>query len=298
MNASYPSKVLLFGEYTIIKGSQALAKPLSKFNGTWKNPVPDSYPASYKKTLREFAEYLDLKKENSDFIAMNLIGFKNDLNNGLGFISTIPVGFGLGSSGALCAGVFDKYVVDKKGISLIDLKQHFALMESFFHGSSSGFDPLVCYLNKMVFIKSKTDFQTLESVSPIKDGQFFLLNTGIPRKTEPLVKWFMEQCKDDIFERRCASELAEYQEDAIHFYLNGKEKALLESMHNLSYFQYKYLKRLIPEILRPAWLEGLENNLYKLKLCGAGGGGFLIGYTFDFESTKKALSDWQLTRFE
>ena len=64
------------------------------------------------------------------------------------------------------------------------LRSYFALMESFFHGSSSGLDPLISYLNQAILIRSKDDFERVEiSFSQYgKGGWYFLLNTGRSRK--------------------------------------------------------------------------------------------------------------------
>jgi mevalonate kinase len=34
---------------------------------------------------------------------------------------------------------------------------------------------------------------------------------------------------------------------------------------------------MIPDSIRPVWEQGLKSGAYTLKLCGAGGGGFLLG---------------------
>ena len=51
---------------------------------------------------------------------------------------------------------------------------------------------------------------------------------------------------------------------------------------------------MIPTDFRAIWLDGLANNLFKLKLCGAGGGGFLLGMTFDFKKTQETISTYNL----
>ena len=52
----YPSKILLFGEYTVISGSDALALPLDKFRGCW------NYRAEKpERVMLDFAEYLKIK---------------------------------------------------------------------------------------------------------------------------------------------------------------------------------------------------------------------------------------------
>ena len=41
------------------------------------------------------------------------------------------------------------------------------------------------------------------------------------------------------------------------------------------------------------WLEGLAGNLFKLKLCGAGGGGFVLGIAKDWEQTMVRFGDYR-----
>jgi len=82
------------------------------------------------------------------------------LNEGLAFESNIPIGFGLGSSGALSAGVYDSFCLAKANDNLELTKKHLAQIESYFHGSSSGTDPLVSFLQQGVYIESKTNIRT------------------------------------------------------------------------------------------------------------------------------------------
>ena len=76
------------------------------------------------------------------------------MKDGLYFDSSIPQGYGVGSSGALVAAIYDKYASDKITVlenltrdKLLKLKSIFSMMESFFHGKSSGLDPLNSYLS-------------------------------------------------------------------------------------------------------------------------------------------------------
>jgi mevalonate kinase len=43
---------------------------------------------------------------------------------------------------------------------------------------------------------------------------------------------------------------------------------------------------MIPNGFHKLWKEGLETEDYFLKLCGSGGGGFVMGFTRDYESIK------------
>jgi len=132
----FSSKLLLFGEYSVIIGRRALAIPLSSFRGMWKFGEGDP------KELFLFSEFLE---KSGDFDFLDVQSFKRDLEKGLFFDSDIPLGYGMGSSGALVAGVFFRYA-SKTEIEPARLKILLGKMENFFHGSSSGLDPLVSLL--------------------------------------------------------------------------------------------------------------------------------------------------------
>jgi mevalonate kinase len=77
------------------------------------------------------------------------------------FDSSIPQGYGIGSSGALVAAIYDQYATDKITVlenltqeKLLKLKKIFGRMESYFHGTSSGLDPLNSYLSIPILINS------------------------------------------------------------------------------------------------------------------------------------------------
>jgi mevalonate kinase len=48
---------------------------------------------------------------------------------------------------------------------------------------------------------------------------------------------------------------------------------------------------MIPTLYQEMWDQGLKSKQCFLKLCGAGGGGFLLGYSPDFELYKKNFQD-------
>jgi mevalonate kinase len=41
--------------------------------------------------------------------------------------------------------------------------------------------------------------------------------------------------------------------------------------------------------MKPIWESGLHRDDYKMKLCGSGGGGFLLGISNNFKLTRKYL---------
>ena len=110
----------------------------------------------------------------------------------------------MGSSGALVAAVFDNYSTLSRERALDDidrLKFVFSIMESHFHGASSGIDPLISYLNSPIqIIKGKTT-KAISVEHPYDGANLFLLNTGRPRRTEPLVNLFLEKIKSHNFSK-------------------------------------------------------------------------------------------------
>lgn len=281
MQKSYASKILWFGEQCVLKGSNALAVPFNRFYGKWalnnkvNSPKPD---------LQPFVQYLDQAATNDNFPSLNIEQFKLDLAKGLYFKSNIPEGYGLGSSGALCAGVFDRYGADQEQSSLPGLKKHLGAIESFFHGASSGTDPLVSYLGKPILIKANGEIQIvrLPETSLPEGFTFFLLDTGIKRQTTPYVRQFLGQYQQASFKQFVDTRLVPTTNLVIEDFLSGQWVDLWSHWSDLSILQYEKMSDWIPVAFHPIWKSGLEGALFKLKLCGAGGGGFLLGITKDW----------------
>jgi len=265
---TYHGKLLLLGEYTILRGSRGLAMPLELFGGFWSKEGVDPAPG----VLLKMTDFLS---ESNFSFEVDIARFKKEIADGWHFNSDIPFGYGAGSSGALTAGIYDRYVT-KKAVNLSELKKELGLIESFFHGASSGIDPLICYLNQSVLLRGKAQLEVVENVPEYKN-QFFLINTGISRKTAPLVHVFLEKSKDINYQNRCDAELIPAVDEAITAFLAADWSGLSEQWHEISFFQYKYFPEMIPEAFRQVWLDGLAGNDFKLKLCGAGGGGFILG---------------------
>jgi mevalonate kinase len=162
------SKILLFGEYGIIKDSKGLSIPYNFYNGALKvdeNPTQEAIKSNA--SLRRFVTYLEnLQQEQPELVTFNIEILKADVERGMYFDSSIPQGYGVGSSGALVAAIYDKYVNNKITVlenltrdKLLQLKAIFSQMESFFHGKSSGLDPLNSYLSIPILINSKDNIE-------------------------------------------------------------------------------------------------------------------------------------------
>jgi len=296
------AKILLFGEYGIIKDSKGLAIPYNSYQGALKvSENPSENAVESNKNLRNF--YLHL----SDLEAQNLADFrleelKRDIDNGMYFDSSIPQGYGVGSSGALVAAVYDKYADNKITVlenltrdKLLKLKKIFSLMESFFHGKSSGLDPLNSYLSLPILINSKDDLEAT-GIPSQKEGKgaVFLLDSQQVGETEPMVSLFMNKMKNEGFRRMLNEDFARHTDACIDDFLHGNVKSLFGNVKQLSKIVLANFKPMIPKAFHKLWQQGIDTNAYYLKLCGSGGGGYILGFTEDFQQTKNILKDYKL----
>ncbi len=295
----FGSKIILFGEYSVILGSMALTIPSPLFEGVLSFPKGNT--KNVDSELKAFAKYLLRLKEKSKLpFEFDVDSFDFDVGQGLMFDSSIPQGYGVGSSGALCAALFDRYARSNRlagvsGEDIQELKTYFSLMESHFHGSSSGVDPLISYLNRPILVKNASELGVVEIPEYNEgEGALFLLNTGRARRTEPLVNLFLEKCRSEDFKSLCEGELGSITNECIENFLEGRIEDLSLSFKSLSLFQWQHLTPMIPNLFRDLWREGLESKTFTLKLCGAGGGGFLLGLTPDLARAKKALEPHEI----
>jgi mevalonate kinase len=218
-----------------------------------------------------------------------------DLEHGLYFNSNIPQGYGMGSSGALVAAICDRYrlkPIPKKNWTLA--KQELAEIESHFHGKSSGLDPLVCFLGQSVIIDGG-EVTEVFNLEPAKDSYFkvFLINTQKARKTSPYVKLFLEKCKDPKFEKILQESLVKANDLCIKSFLKPGYPAFWKSLKLISQIHYDHLPEFIPDQYKTVWRQGLVNNEFYLKICGAGGGGFILGFCKKDVDVKTLLSKYE-----
>jgi mevalonate kinase len=299
------SKILLFGEYGIIKDSKGLSIPYNFYNGALKvdeNPTEEAIKSN--ESLQKFVIYLEqLQCDQPELVNFNINDLKVDVARGMYFDSSIPQGYGVGSSGALVAAIYDKYANDKITVlenltreKLLQLKNIFAQMESFFHGKSSGLDPLNSYLSIPILINSKDNIEAtgIPTQSATGKGAVFLLDSGIVGETAPMVTIFMENLKDQGFRTMLKNQFVKYTDACVENFLGGDIKSLFSNTKKLSKVVLNNFKPMIPEQFHAIWQKGIDTNDYYLKLCGSGGGGYILGFTEDLEKAKQALKDYKL----
>lgn len=303
-NEVFYAKIMLFGEYSVICDSMGLAIPYAHFKGELSFINKDRYTdlefaRDSNLQLKDYLSYLKNLNSGKELDSeLDIDTFEYDLNNGLYFESTIPQGFGIGSSGALCAAIYDRYSKNKIAIdrniskkNILKLREIFSRMESYFHGVSSGLDPLNCYLRFPVLIKGKNELGTvgIPRNKHNNKGAIFLINTGSPGKTGPLVKLFYEKCKQYSFYKSIKEEMIPLNDQCIKSMIKGETDEFFKSLKSLSKFLLRNLKPMIPEAFLGIWENGIETSAYYLKLCGSGGGGFILGFTEDLELAREEL---------
>ena len=299
------SKILLFGEYGIIQDSKGLSIPYNFYNGalrTEENPSAEAIKSNLN--LLRFVSYLeDLQKEDATELRFNMVQLKTDVDAGMFFDSSIPQGYGVGSSGALVAAIYDRYATNKITVlenltkeKLLQLKVIFAKMESFFHGKSSGLDPLNSYLSIPILINSKDNIEAtgIPTQSVSGKGAVFLIDSGIVGETAPMVNIFMEKLKDQGFRTMLKSQFIKHTDACVENFLRGDIKMLFANTKKLSKVVLNNFKPMIPEQFHNIWQKGLDTGDYYLKLCGSGGGGYILGFTEDLERAKTSLKGYEL----
>ena len=284
----YNGKLILFGEYSMIFGSEALLTPYYSAFGEWSSVInrPSASGFESNASIRKFYDYLC---NNDGFRILDLRRFGMELDAGLFFDSNIPLGYGVGSSGSLVAAIYDRY----KLIEINDipkLKDFLAKMESFFHGSSSGMDPLQCYLGKPFILRQRTtdngqQLTILEDDFMSEDIHIFLIDTKIKSPTAPLVTRFKELREDETYLNKFDKEYIPTVSNCIKSLIEKKDHEFYNYLSQLSKLQIELLSHTIPEETREYFLTDINKEGFQVKLCGAGGGGFLLGFSNDIQRT-------------
>jgi|688.fasta_scaffold24580_7 mevalonate kinase len=303
---TFHSKVLIFGEYSLLYNSKALTMPLHQFKGKLNFSKSGQASKSSNASLRAFCRHI-IKNHfpiDDQGNVINVQRFQLELDKGLYFESNIPQGFGLGSSGAIVAAIFMRYI-DRAGEmkdlvkaetkeNINKLKGILSSMEAYFHGTSSGIDPLSILLNKPLLYNNAKDVVPVDLPAEKAESEhvLFLLNTEIARNTGALVKRFKDSCENPTFKQVMEENLVAGNNACIESFLNADYDNLYRNLQLVCNFQFEHMNYLIPENLQGIMKNGLDSGDYFMKICGSGGGGFMLGFTADWEKTKAQLSDY------
>ena len=291
MRERYYSKVILFGEYSMIFDATALMIPLTKFSAQWRFAPSLSAQgvAAYNASLQRFSDYLstlDDIKENIDFQRLN-----RDIAHHLYLDSNVPSGYGLGSSGTLVAAVYDGYAIQKTS-DYLKLKSIFGQMESYFHGSSSGIDPLQCYLGRPFKITPK-NVEILKEGLLDKEIRICLIDTKIKSNTKPLVNYFKAQREDPLFLQRFQKEYVPYVKKSLNALIWSDKEVFFNSLKRITKGQLEFLRPMITDNTLSLFEADYDFH-FGVKISGSGGGGYVLGFTDDVQKASVLLSGFEV----
>ena len=291
MRERYYSKVILFGEYSMIFDSTALMVPLKQFSAQWRfaSHLLAQGSAASNASLQRFAEYLSTLNGIKD--NLDLQRFNHELYYNLFLDSNVPSGYGLGSSGTLVAAVYDAYAKQKTD-DYLKLKEVFGKMESYFHGSSSGIDPLQCYLGKPFKITPK-GVQILSDDFLNKDIHICLIDTKIKSNTKPLVNHFKKQRNDADFLKRFQKDYVPQVKSCIETMISGDNELFFNSLKKLTKGQLEFLRPMITDNTIDLFTADYDFN-FGVKISGSGGGGYVLGFTDDVDKTSDLIKDFEV----
>jgi mevalonate kinase len=275
---NFNSKLLLFGEYGLMFDAMALSVPFDRFSGCLDFDTDRTHQESSAE-IHKFYEYLKTADTSQKLhFSFDLNSLENDLGKGLYFNSNIPQQYGVGSSGALVAALFSRYAagsVSENELVPELLKSDFALLESYFHGKSSGIDPLISFLNRPLLIDSKKVIQTVQLNLPQTGLSFALIDTGTTGATGPLVQHFIDLFNFPEFEMAFERQFIPANNGCIESLLNGNQQTFFLFLDQLIHFQLQHFRRMIPGNFHAVVSDALNENIF-IKLLGSGGGGFLL----------------------
>lgn len=277
---TFYAKILLLGEYSVLSGSHALTTTYRKYSGELKlsSSSTDTRQQLSNSILSEFVSYLRTKSNSLSMLSVDFEKVEADLSAGLYFNSTIPQGYGLGSSGALVAAFVKKYArAEMEKIKLHDLRKILAEAESFFHSQSSGIDPITSYTSRSLLFRGD-GVELIEEFADIRiRDSIYLYDSLLPSGTSDLVEIFQIKLRDKKFQNWYNSEYVGLVNATIEKMVNSGPEKIAEEIRSISDLQLNQFREMIPESVIPVWEKGLSTKAYSMKLCGSGGGGnFLV----------------------
>ncbi len=247
------------------------------------------------RNLSLFCTYLTQLENVKDHLAIEAI--VHDIERGLYLWSNIPSGYGVGSSGAVCAALYRTYGKHHwKAGKFADLQQlriFFGNMESFFHGTSSGIDPLACYLANPLIVNPEK-IEILNSVQAHLSN-WLLIDSNISRKTELQVGNFIKKCTGPVFKDDFTRNYIPFVDQVINScdsnndVNNSKGEWFTNAIEAISEMQLHFFPEMIPCSLKTLWRYGLDTGMFYMKLLGAGGGGYYLCYSCTQENASSYI---------
>jgi mevalonate kinase len=266
---NYPAKLILFGEYTVLFGGDVLAIPLEKYSCEWQEGSSFEHEA--------LGNHIAKVVDNYPFLHFDIYHWTEFIGNHY-LYSTIPLGYGLGSSGAVTAAIFEHFFSIKDFQNdLFLLKTFLGELESYFHGKSSGVDPLVSLLKTPILIKE--NHVEMVVLNEEYNQEFDLYDSGIARNNKGIIAKVVSQYQEDVAYRNKLDQLCELNNAVIAKYIMGDFLESRAIVQEISAIQLELFDEdLIPSAIRKIWESSMQNKEGFFKLCGGGGGGYFFRF--------------------
>lgn len=273
-NTTFYGKWILSGEHAVLRGHPAIIFPLKdkQLNFSF-TPSSDEIRAEFTGDYGEEMQFLFWSALERAIEILNL--HHNDLSGKVIIENNIPVGSGMGASGALCVAI-GRWLQQQGHVVEANLFEFSRQLENLFHGESSGADIAVAIAGSGIY------FSRSGAMRPVKklwQPQWYSSYSEKPSPTSRCVKQvkeFME--RDPKYAAEIDLKMAEsvkLAEQALA--MNNEIDAinLLAKAINLGYDCFK------------TWglTDGIvDNHIQQLKEAGAlaskpsgsGGGGYVI----------------------
>ncbi len=334
VKVSAPGKLHLLGEHVVVYNKPAILAAVDKRCFIEITPRKDkkikvlsrNYNTSALRSAEEVAEKFDkaqkdwetyneindiallksITKDPLDYPQIIIGQFFNyyKLKSITGFDLTIdsqiPVGSGMGSSGALSVSIigalslFAHKPFDKKKINEIAF-----LAEQKKHGKPSGGDNSTSCYGKLVWFKKDEGVKPLGfGVPPAITKNFYIINTGTPKETTGE----MVSLVRDLFSKRelFTQEILDRQEELVKDLLLVLEKNIPRQIPGIIKMGEKNLEKLgVVSPFARSLIRKIEESGGAAKICGGGGitksTGIILIYHTDLKNLKKVLKSHQIS---
>ncbi|MCF8345635.1 MAG: hypothetical protein K9G38_00375 [Bacteroidales bacterium] len=281
----YYAKLMLAGEYGVIAGCDAITVPFKKYHARLAQrdeKAQDDAVLQSVASIRKLLIYINSLPMNSFFASPDTQKLESLLKQGYYIDSDIPQGYGIGSSGAVSALIYDQFFHTEKAKTLQQQQKDLATLESCFHGKSSGVDAMTCYAGKPLHFMADGTIIDLKNdpLQPPGGYRFFLLDSLQVFDTAPLVNVFLKKMEDPSFAKLIKEDYCKLIRKFISAleYNTINDAALI--FRAISDLQWKHFRQMIPENMEDVWINGQVSNAYYLKLNGSGGG-YMLGIAPD-----------------
>jgi mevalonate kinase len=271
------SKLLLFGEYSILAGASAITLPLHDYSA--RLVLPDSVDGTDIESNEVLKKYIHYLEENDDLKEhIDIERLHSLIDEGLYLQSNIPQGYGLGSSASLCVAIYKSFGLTKLD-HLLELKELYALMESYFHGKSSGLDPLTIHANRILYANSAQVECLPENYDLFEEGMYvYLLNSNIRRNAAQLITTFRNLLDEEEYKTEFSLKYLPLLEKVVAD-IKVKSQVLWADLLEFSKMQFIFFQKMIPGSIYRVWEQSLSTGEICFKLLGAGGGGFFLVFS-------------------